>query len=514
MRIAMTGVSGNMGTEVLKQTFELPNIELIRIILSNKRRNISLAKKLKKQYSEKIDIIFGSIDSQDLCDKLVVNVDYVIHMAAVIPPLSDNYPEKSYVSNRLGTVAIVNAIKKQVPQPKFIHISTIAIYGHRDEKHPWGRVGDPLLVSPFDFYAKDKLYGERYVLEANLDEWLILRQTAMLHPKMFSDNVSDGLLFHTSLNAPLEWSTSRDSGLLIKEILKNDKENKVPQIWKQIYNIAGGYDSRYTGYDVLNVGFETIGGNVEKFFKPNYFPTRNFHGIWIADSEILNELFHYQHDKFVDYWHEIAKAHPILKLGKIIPKCLLDLFLFNRLRNHKNSPVNWVKHNKTAKVHAYFNGKEAAVNLPKKWNGVKLVVKNDFGNFDELRKIENATLLSHGYDESKSLAELTLEDLQKAAEFRGGKCLAETMPKNEYEKIKWQCSEGHIFESSVFTILKGGHWCPECTMPEAPVRWNFNQLAKKSPFYAQLWYDTHSNDENIVYYIDDNGKTQMKEEKV
>ena len=53
MRIAMTGVSGNMGTEVLKQTFELPNIELIRIILSDKRRNISLAKKLKKQYAEK-----------------------------------------------------------------------------------------------------------------------------------------------------------------------------------------------------------------------------------------------------------------------------------------------------------------------------------------------------------------------------------------------------------------------------------------------------------------------------
>ncbi len=39
MKIAMTGVSGNMGREALKQTFELPNVELIRIILRNSDKN-------------------------------------------------------------------------------------------------------------------------------------------------------------------------------------------------------------------------------------------------------------------------------------------------------------------------------------------------------------------------------------------------------------------------------------------------------------------------------------------
>ncbi len=47
MKIAMTGVSGNMGSEALKQTFELPNVEFIRIILRNTNKNQKLAKRLK-----------------------------------------------------------------------------------------------------------------------------------------------------------------------------------------------------------------------------------------------------------------------------------------------------------------------------------------------------------------------------------------------------------------------------------------------------------------------------------
>ena len=118
MKIAMTGVSGNMGSEALKQTFELPNVEFIRIILRNTNKNQKLAKRLKKLYKNKIDIIFSSIENQEACEQLVTNVDYVLHMAAVIPPLSDNSPQRSYDCNRCGTVALVNAIKNQKPKVK------------------------------------------------------------------------------------------------------------------------------------------------------------------------------------------------------------------------------------------------------------------------------------------------------------------------------------------------------------------------------------------------------------
>lgn len=512
MKIAMTGVSGHMGCEALKQSFELQNVEFIRVLLRPTGKNKKLAKKLAKTYKQKIDIIFGYIDDAEKCNLLVKDVDYVIHMAAVIPPVSDQSPERSFASNRNGTIALVNAIKKQNPQPKFVHISTIALYGNHNEKHLFGRVGDPLLISPFDAYAKDKLYGERYVLEAELDCWAILRQTAMLHPEMFKGNISDGLMFHTPYNAPLEWSTSRDSGLLIKNILKRDSNNEVPQFWKKIYNIGGGYNGRYTGYDVMNDGFAIIGGTIEKFFKPSYFASRNFHGLWLADGDVLNDMFDFQNDNFHDYWKEIGKQHPIFVLGRIVPRCLLNLFLFNRLLNDQNSPSKWVKNKDLPKVQAYFGGMDNALSLPQSWSDVLVLAKGDFGDFDKLRADTKQNLLSHGYDESKPLSNLTLEELQKAAEFRGGKCLADKVPENEYVKIKWQCADGHIFESSVYTILGGGHWCPECTMPQNQVAWEFDRLAKNNEFFAQLWYDSHIKDENIVYFVDEQGCYQIRKD--
>ena len=123
-------------------------------------------------------------------------------------------------------------------------------------------------------------------------------------------------------------------------------------------------------------------------------------------------------------------------------------------------------------------------------------------NYDKFRDItaakEQGLLLEHGYDESKSLDSLTFADLVKAAEFRSGKCLSEDYKAGDiYKKVKWRCHNGHGFESSPFTILKGGYWCPHCCEPKP---WAYGALAKEIPFYAQVYYDTHSKDEeNDVY---------------
>ena len=103
--------------------------------------------------------------------------------------------------------------------------------------------------------------------------------------------------------------------------------------------------------------------------------------------------------------------------------------------------------------------------------------------------------IDHGYDETKPFDELTLDDLKKAAAFRGGECLAKKLPKDVYTPIKWKCACGHEFEMSQNLVLKGGHWCPECL----PMPWNYDAEAKVNPFFAQVWYAHHSKDENNVY---------------
>jgi len=48
----------------------------------------------------------------------------------------------------------------------------------------WGRVGDPIKPSIFDYYAVSKIASERLVIESRLEYWVSLRQTGIMGPAM------------------------------------------------------------------------------------------------------------------------------------------------------------------------------------------------------------------------------------------------------------------------------------------------------------------------------------------
>ncbi|MBR0113431.1 MAG: NAD(P)-dependent oxidoreductase, partial [Clostridia bacterium] len=97
----------------------------------------------------------------------------------------------------------------------------------------------------------------------------------------------------------------------------------------------------------------------------------------------------------------------------------------------------------------------------------------------------------------------TLDDLKKAAQFRGGECLAtEEEYKDFYTPIKWKSARGNEFMMSPNLVLRGGHWCPE----EFPTNcegkkfyWDYDHEAEINPFFAQVWYPLHDKSENFVY---------------
>lgn len=48
MKIAITGVSGSMGREALKQTMELDEVRFIRVLVTPKKSTINIAINLKR----------------------------------------------------------------------------------------------------------------------------------------------------------------------------------------------------------------------------------------------------------------------------------------------------------------------------------------------------------------------------------------------------------------------------------------------------------------------------------
>lgn len=516
--IALTGASGNMGMETMLQLMELDCVDKVKVLLLNARRERKYARDCRRKYGKRAEIIFGNIADMDKCRELVKGTDYVLHLAAVIPPLADHRPKETDECNRKGTMNLVDAVCEiKENQPKFVHISTVAIYGNRNYKHPWGRVGDPLISSTYDDYSASKIKGERYVLDSDLKCFAVLRQTGMLHNRMLSNNMKDGLMFHTCFNAPIEWVTARDSGRLLKNLVDKDTNGTLKDgFWMKCYNIGGGAPNRVTGYDTFDEGFKIIGGSTEKFMKPQWNSLRNFHCMWFEDSGVLNDYLDFQRENVNDYWQEILNRHRYYTIAKILPPKLISKIAIERLLKDENAPRRWINSNDTGKIKAFFGSKDNVECMPSDWDHYPVLAKGQLADgdidYDAMRDpdlvVEHGYRLNHGYDESKPDSELDIEDMQSAAAFRGGKCVSETMTKGDlYTKLEWECHDGHRFYASPYTVLKAGHWCPECCQP-AP--WDYDRLSKFMPFYAQIWYDTHAKGEDCVYYFDSNHNAKYR----
>lgn len=510
MKVALTGVTGNMGVQALRELIKIPDVEL-KLLVFPKEKRLKELKKICKGQMSRVQFVYGSINHPEVCDQLVSGTDYVVNMASVIPPHSDQFPTYAIACNERGADCLCTAIESLHDQPKLIHISTVALYGNRNSKHMWGRVGDPLLISPFDIYSLTKMRGEFRVLESNIRYKTVLRQTAMLHSHMLSDNMSDGLMFHTCFNAPLEWVTAEDSGLLVANIIKADMENEKQlkkTFWGKVFNIGGGLVNCVTGYDVLNDGFEIIGGSVKNFFDPDFNAIRNFHGVWFSDSNVLNDMFHYQCQSTKDFWAQFQKQHKILKAGKIVPKKLIKKLAIQRLCKNPNSPHYWKAHKDTARMLAYFGGDAAFDALGKDWSKFSLLFegKDECGNpidYAQLLNKETAPRVDIGCDPDK---EVGYKELKHIASMHGGKLISSKG--GLYDTLEWENSDGQRFKMKGYTVLVGHWWNPSYTN----YCWDFDRLAKKDRIYAQVWYDSHDPNEDNFYYFND--KFEAKYDKI
>lgn len=516
-KILLTGTSGSMGKVALECLLNSSDNFDVSILLRDKPSNRKYAKALNKKY--KLKIIFGDFSNYEDCVKAIKDVEYVIHMGAIISPIADHDKEKTHQANYVGTKNIVDAIidlgKKE--QIKLVHISTVAVYGSRNYKHPWARVGDPILPASYDTYAMSKVMAERYVIDSGLKYWVVLRQTALLHDNLFKNNLKDGLMFHTNINGPLEWATAHDSGVLVEHLAEYDNRGELDYgFWRKCYNIGGGDGCRVTGYDTLNVGFGLCGARFEQMFRPNWNATKNFHGVWFSDSKDLDDILHFRSESCDDYWAQMAKKYWYFKYGKIVPKKWISNLVIKPLTKDTNAPLYWVNHKIDGRVQAFYGGYDEFNAIPSDWKDFPLLRNGETPegkiDYERLRdkKYSDEYKLNHGYDETKPIGELDIIDMQQVAEFRGGKCLSTEMVKGDmYTKLTWQCNDGHIFEASPYLVAMAGHWCPTCSLK---YDWDWARQVKNNPFYQQVWYDMNNKDSADTFPFSDTEDDFLRKE--
>lgn len=333
IRILLTGASGTVGYEALKQLCEQTDKFDIKVFGTRSKRSL----KNLTPFKDKIDIVYGDLSKSDDVKKACSNVDFVIHLAAIIPPLADEKPELAFKVNTTGTENLVRNLELLSPKAFFLFSSSVSVYGDRLET-PMINVGDPLIPSEGDEYAKTKIAAEEIVRNSKLD-WSIFRLTAI----MGNHKVSK-LMFHMPLETAMEIATPADTARAC--VLAAEKQ---AQISKKIFNLAGGESCRTTYIEFLSRSFKIFG-----LGKPNFpdktFAEKNFHCGFYEDGDDLENILHFQRDSLDDYFRMEKQKVPAWQKGlTYVVNRPVKWYLFKM-----SEPYEAFKTNDTKMIERYF----------------------------------------------------------------------------------------------------------------------------------------------------------------
>ena len=483
-----------MGMESLKQMIKDVDKQMIRLFVLDHPEN----RKSMVPYEDQkgIEIYWGDLTRYEDVLSAMKGIDLVLHIAAFVSPAADYYPKKAMEVNFGSVRNMINAIYelKAEHKVKVVYIGTVAQTGDRMPPIHWGRVGDPLKPSMFDYYAVSKIAAERMLIESGIKNWVSLRQTGIIGPGM--SKIKDAIMFHNCFDNVLEYVSDRDSGRLIGNLCRFEQSGELSSdFWGHIYNIGGGESCRVSTMQLFQELYGAIGlKKLEYVLEPKMQATRNFHGQYYLDSDKLENYLHFRQDSMQYYYDEYINGLGMAAgLSKVICKLpggqkLMGSIMkrmFRKLALTEHGTVNFIQNNVEDHIDAYWGSKKAWEALPE-----RLVDMEFFEDWDKI------VLLDHGYDENKPEAELHLEDMRGAARFRGGKCISKTMVTGDWRgKLKFICAFGHTFEASPRLVLEGGHWCPDCERES----WNYANRAERDPFFAQVWVPLHGTDEKRVY---------------
>lgn len=285
-KVLVTGAFGNVGSYITS--------ELLRQGYTPRLFDLGTSKNQQtaKQLAGKVEIVWGDVRHMDVVKKAVNGVDVVIHMAAIIPPLSNEQPELARTVNIEGTRNLISASKAQSTPPRFFFASTFDLFGYTQKLTPPRRMSDPIEAT--DVYTETKLLGETMVRESGLD-WLMFRFSDM---PLIALRDPHPIMFEIPLDNRIETMHPADAALAVVNALK------VSELWGQQKTllVGGGKNCQITYYDFFSQLLTAMGIGM---FPEAAWTKKEYVTDWL-DTEESQRLLQYQRHTFDEIVTEIS----------------------------------------------------------------------------------------------------------------------------------------------------------------------------------------------------------------
>lgn len=371
-KVFLTGATGVMGSHGLRELTAPGRDYEVTVLARDSKKNRRF---LKPYLKNGVKVIWGDLLDPDSIGQGVADADIVLHVGGMVSPAADWQPEKTVKTNTESMRLIIEAAKKRNPDVSVVYIGSVAQYGNYAVPEHWGQVGDPLTPALFDSYAYSKVMAERMLMESGLRRWVSLRQTGILHSGLLM-KAEDPIAFHVPVRGVLEWVTAEDSGRLLERVCRDD----VPEsFWCRCYNIGGGAAYRMTNYEFELRLLKAMGcPPPEKLFDVRWFATRNFHGCWYKDSDILEDILHFRSGIDPDeYFRQMKRELPwYFSLAPLAPAFALKAFMRRVANTPELGPMWWISQGRKERIDAAWGSLEQWLALPE-WKDTDLSRPSD-----------------------------------------------------------------------------------------------------------------------------------------
>ncbi len=181
MNILITGGYGNIGVMVVRESLKRGHTVTVFEV-----RNKVTEKKTRAYEKRGVTTYFGDIRNLDDVKNALRGQDAVIHMAAILPPVSDRRPELCHQVNVGGTQNIIKAIHGMADKPALVFVSSASVMGPTQDQQPSVRADAPL--NPTDAYSSSKAAAETLV-RASSTAFCVLRLAAVMPTILILDSM-------------------------------------------------------------------------------------------------------------------------------------------------------------------------------------------------------------------------------------------------------------------------------------------------------------------------------------
>ena len=240
--VLVTGGAGRVGKRVVQRlckegytvrVFDLPSMDYSGL-----------------EDAEGIEILRGDITQLASVRQAVEGASAVIHLAALLPPASEQRRELTFAVNVEGT-ARVEALKQDNPNAPLVFSSSVSIYGDTTGVKPSVTVDHPQQA--LDIYAESKIAAERSLRESYPNA-VILRISGISVPSIQSPPE----VWPFMANQRIEFIHRDDVVRALCAVAR------VEGTKGQVFNIAGGVTWRTTGRPYIKDYYDLLGVPIEE----------------------------------------------------------------------------------------------------------------------------------------------------------------------------------------------------------------------------------------------------------